>query len=119
MQRFYGFEVIAGKEHPLKLKAGDGFHLSLISLPHNCNGHCSLYVSVDGKTYAIATLDSKLNILQACTDLVFASIQNAVFHVNGSGRVNCTGYIQPLLDEEDESSDEDDIKAMTNNVNIK
>uniref|UniRef100_A0A146KTK0 Nucleoplasmin-like domain-containing protein n=1 Tax=Lygus hesperus TaxID=30085 RepID=A0A146KTK0_LYGHE len=99
MQRFHGFEVISGKECPLRLKAGDGFHLSLVSFPYNSNGHCSVHVSVEGKTYSICTLNSAQNILQVSTDLVFNAVQNAVFHVSGTGRVNCTGYIQPLLDE--------------------
>ncbi|CCW72174.1 unnamed protein product [Phytomonas sp. Hart1] len=106
MERFYAFQVSPGKEHTLEVPPQHGYHLSIVSFPHETtNGRTTLYVSVDGKSHAIATLDFGKNIFQVPLDLVFNGVQKTVFYAKGSCAVHCIGYIRELdIDTDDELS---------------
>ncbi|CAJ1986346.1 Nucleophosmin 1 / RNA binding protein-like protein [Leishmania donovani] len=103
MQEFHAFSVSPNKEHKLEIPAGCGFHLSVVSLPRGTNGKSTVYVSADGKSYALASLDSQQNVLQAPTDLIFNYQQQVIFFAKGSATVHCVGYRQEL-----DFSDDDD-----------
>ncbi|RNF06894.1 nucleolar RNA-binding protein [Trypanosoma conorhini] len=116
MQEFHAFEVVPGKEYTLALPPLHGFHLSVVSIPHAGKGRSTLYATVDGKSYAIATLDASQSILQNATDLIFNEAQKIVFRVKGNATLHCCGYQQELdaalqgagdSDEEEEEDDEE------------
>eukprot|EP00796_Vickermania_ingenoplastis_P010151 gene10151-7108_t len=98
MQEFHAFVVHPGKEERLSIPASHGFHLSVISLPHGKSGRTTLYVTVDGKPYALGTIDTAAQgkPLQISTDLVFNAEQHVTFHAKGSAPVHCIGYVQSL-----------------------
>ncbi|XP_050340462.1 uncharacterized protein LOC126766796 [Bactrocera neohumeralis] len=96
MEEFHAFQVNPGKEHKLAIPPSHGFHLSIIALPHNATGRTTLYVTVDGKSHPLATVEAEKNVLQASTDLVFNAAQSVLFHAKGSSGVHCTGYIREL-----------------------
>ncbi|XP_010704113.1 RNA binding protein-like protein, partial [Leishmania panamensis] len=104
MQEFHAFSVSPSTEHRLDIPEGCGFHLSIISLPRGANGKTTVYVSADGKSYALASLDSQKNILQVPLDLIFNYRQHVIFFAKGSATVHCVGYRQEL----DLSDDDDD-----------
>jgi chemotaxis protein histidine kinase CheA len=107
--------VSPNKEHRLEIPEGCGYHLSVVSLPRGTNGKTTVYVSVDGKAYVLATLDSQQNILQVPTDLIFNYQQTVTFFSKGSATVHCVGYRQALdLDDDDDNAfavQEDDSDA--------
>ncbi|CAJ07066.2 RNA binding protein-like protein [Leishmania major strain Friedlin] len=105
MQEFHAFSVSPNKEHKLEIPEGCGFHLSVVSLPRGTNGKSTVYVSADGKSYALASLDSQQSVLQAPTDLIFNYQQQVTFFAKGSATVHCVGYRQEL----DLSDDDDDV----------
>ncbi|KAG5485279.1 hypothetical protein CUR178_06642 [Leishmania enriettii] len=105
MQEFHAFSVSPNKEHKLTIPEGCGFHLSVLSLPRGTNGKSTVYVSADGKSYALASLNSQQNILQAPTDLIFNYQQQVTFFAKGSATVHCVGYRQELdLDDDNNAS---------------
>ncbi|KPI83499.1 RNA binding protein-like protein, partial [Leptomonas seymouri] len=125
MQEFHAFMVSPNKEHKLEIPEGCGYHLSVVSLPRGANGKTTVYVSVDGKSYVLATLDSQANILQVPTDLIFNYQQAVTFFSKGSATVHCVGYRQALdLDDDDEDTpfavgeDDSDAEVTAKNVRL-
>ncbi|KAH8613839.1 hypothetical protein ERJ75_000755500 [Trypanosoma vivax] len=130
MQGFRAFEVQPSKEYKMSLGDNCVFHLSTASIPHGGKGHGTLYVTVDGKSFAIATFDSSKNLLHSSTDLIFNDKQSVVFRVKGGTSVHCCGYEQQVesdvfADQESSDGSEDgglskrhgnDLKTATSRV---
>ena len=116
--------VSPNKEHKLEIPEGCGYHLSVVSLPRGANGKTTVYVSVDGKSYVLATLDSQQNILQVPTDLIFNYQQAVTFFSKGSATVHCVGYRQALdLDDDEDTpfavqSDDSDAERAARDVKL-
>eukprot|EP00758_Cryptobia_borreli_P012210 Tbor_TRINITY_DN5724_c0_g2::TRINITY_DN5724_c0_g2_i9::g.20469::m.20469 len=98
MASFQGIEVLPGKEVGLKAGESDVFHLSMAALPHGSRGSATIYATVDGSTFAVATLNTDAKITQVGLDLIFPKAQDPVFSVKGSTKVHLTGYTQSMDD---------------------
>eukprot|EP00758_Cryptobia_borreli_P012205 Tbor_TRINITY_DN5724_c0_g2::TRINITY_DN5724_c0_g2_i3::g.20459::m.20459 len=111
MASFQGIEVLPGKEVGLKAGESDVFHLSMAALPHGSRGSATIYATVDGSTFAVATLNTDAKITQVGLDLIFPKAQDPVFSVKGSTKVHLTGYTQSMDDGDmdDEDMDEEDM----------
>jgi len=116
MQQFAGYEVAPGKEVAVTGAESTIFHLSIVALPHSAsNAQATLYATVEGKTFAVASLNSKAKLNQVAVDLIFPKAQSPVFTVKGNSPVHLTGYSQEMEDDmgmmgED---DEDDFESAS------
>ncbi|AAZ12844.1 nucleolar RNA-binding protein, putative [Trypanosoma brucei brucei TREU927] len=91
---FHGFEVVPGKEHKLVLEKHHSFHLSVVSVKHGVKGRSTLYVTVDGESFSLLTLDVSQQLMQTPVDIVFGYEQEVVFRVKGNAVLHCCGYQQ-------------------------
>eukprot|EP00343_Euplotes_focardii_P007295 CAMPEP_0205820550 /NCGR_PEP_ID=MMETSP0206-20130828/3206_1 /ASSEMBLY_ACC=CAM_ASM_000279 /TAXON_ID=36767 /ORGANISM="Euplotes focardii, Strain TN1" /LENGTH=161 /DNA_ID=CAMNT_0053115381 /DNA_START=27 /DNA_END=508 /DNA_ORIENTATION=+ len=121
MDAFFGFELVAGKEEKPKIPGDSVLRVSQLALPAGATERITIYVTVDGKTFAIATLDPKANVYHNVVDLIFSASQGFAMSAKGKGSVHVTGYLQATGDddfgEEDgdlagEGSDDSDDDAM-------
>ncbi|CCD15101.1 unnamed protein product [Trypanosoma congolense IL3000] len=109
MSLFHAFELQPGRDYNLQLKPQYCFHLSTVSLPHGGKGRGTVYATVDGKSFSLATLDASGQVLHASLDLVFGKDQKVVFRVKGNAVIHCCGFQQE--DDDASVSDMDDISS--------
>ena len=112
MQSFHALHVAAGQETKLTIAEELGFHLSVLAAPHGASGKGVVYATVDGKAYAIGTVDTATKNFQVPVDLVFSGKQSVSFSVKGNVAVHLSGYTQEMepanpFGSEDGSDDED------------
>ena len=100
MESFFGAEVAAGKEVKPKMPDNYVLRLSQAALPAGAAGRVTLFVTVDGKTLAIGTLDANAKAYQLSIDLVFGSQQQFSLSAKGTGSVHVTGFMQPTGDDD-------------------
>ena len=110
MENFFGLEV-ASKDVKASIPPRSSLHISQVALPGNANGKATLYVTVDGKSFALGTVDAAASIYQIQLDHVMNSDQKVTFVAKGNTSVHVTGYVQPDMDDgmDDMMSDEDDM----------
>jgi len=114
MQQFAGYEVAPGKEVAVTGAESTIFHLSIVALPHSAtNAQATLYATVEGKTFAVASLNSKAKLNQVAVDLIFPKAQSPVFTVKGNSPVHLTGYSQEMEDDMMGEDDEDDFESAS------
>ena len=112
MQQFAGYEVAPGQEVAVTGADSTIFHLSIVALPHSANNaQATLYATVEGKTFAVASLNSKAKLNQVAVDLIFPKAQTPVFTVKGNSPVHLTGYSQEM--EDDMMGEGDDFESAS------
>lgn len=116
MSKFYAIEAAPAKEtKPVFNAPSEIFHLSIIAIPAGSQGHATLYATIDGSTFAVATVDSAKGILQVTVDMILPASQKPVLTVKGNTKLHLSGYVDdmnemggaPADDEEDFSDDGD------------
>lgn len=99
MSKFYGIEAAPGKEtKPVYGAPSEIFHLSVIAIPAGAQGHATLYATLDGSTFAVATLDSARKIFQVSVDMILPASQKPVLTVKGNVKLHLSGYVDDMND---------------------
>lgn len=108
MSKFYGIEAAPGKEtKPVYGAPSEIFHLSVIAIPAGAQGSATLYATLDGSTFAIATVDSARKINQVSVDMILPASQKPVLTVKGNVKLHLSGYVDDMNDSGMPADDED------------
>ncbi|EPY17921.1 nucleolar RNA-binding protein [Strigomonas culicis] len=127
METFFGLEVVCGRpQTKLQIPKDSVLHVTQIAIPSGASGISTLKVATGGKTFVIATLDTKRSVYHSNVDMLFTALQDVAFVVEGSASVHLTGYVEPMPDslldmdddeeeeeeeEEEEGQDDEDVEA--------
>ena len=112
---FFGVIVPDNKEIPAQVPAGCSLRLTQIALPANSNGKATVFANVDGKLFAVGTLDAAHAVYQFNVDLCFGVGQKILLSVKGNTAVHVAGSVMmdadddlDMVDDEDDEEDEED-----------
>eukprot|EP00744_Colponema_vietnamica_P004229 GILI01006350.1.p1 GENE.GILI01006350.1~~GILI01006350.1.p1 ORF type:complete len:257 (-),score=135.89 GILI01006350.1:132-902(-) len=99
MSKFYAVEAAPAKETKIVFGAiSEIFHLSIIAIPAGSQGHSTLYATIDGSTFAVATVDSAKGVLQVAVDMILPASQKPVLTVKGNTKLHLSGYVDDMSD---------------------